>query len=107
MVDFLTELRDFNPEFYAFLVHNIIVHLGTGKHIIADIADIAAIEATPVVSREYLSAHIGTKVGDALNDALTVPRFPQPNVKPEWVLFPTCLTYMALCTCTHTHSPSI
>ena len=50
LVDFLTELRDFYPEFYAFLVHNIIVHLGTGKHIIADIADIAAIEATPVVT---------------------------------------------------------
>jgi hypothetical protein len=50
LVDFLIELRDFYPEFYAFLVHNIIVHLGTGKHIIADIADIAAIEATPVVA---------------------------------------------------------
>ena len=50
LVDFLTELRDFYPEFYAFLVHNIIVHLGTGKHIIADIADIAAIEATPAVT---------------------------------------------------------
>ena len=50
LVDFLIELRDFYPEFYAFLVHNTIVHLGTGKHIIADIADIAAIEATPTVS---------------------------------------------------------
>ena len=32
--------------------------------------------------------------GDTRNDALTVPRFPQPNMNPEWVRFPTCLTWL-------------
>ena len=50
LVDYRVELRDFYPQLYAFLVDNIIVHMGTGKYLIADYPDVKAIEEPAIVS---------------------------------------------------------
>jgi hypothetical protein len=43
-VAFRIELRDCYPRLYAFLIYNHIVHMGTGKYLVADYGDVKAIE---------------------------------------------------------------
>ena len=47
---FKVELRDFYPRMYAFLIHNHIVHMGTGKYHVADFGDVKAIEEASTVT---------------------------------------------------------
>jgi hypothetical protein len=50
LVAFKVELRDFYPRLYAFLIHNHIVHMGTGKYLVADYGDVKAIEEASSVT---------------------------------------------------------
>ena len=45
LVEFLQELRLYYPDLYLFVTENKIVHLGSGKYLVGDAADIAAVEA--------------------------------------------------------------
>jgi hypothetical protein len=45
LVEFLQELRLHYPDLYLFVTENKIVHLGSGKYLVGDAADIAAVEA--------------------------------------------------------------
>ena len=44
LVSLLEELRTFYPDLYLFVVENKIVHLGSGKYLVGDAADVASVE---------------------------------------------------------------